>query len=173
MRRAKRFIVTVSDAELIKLRIFFTSVRPITITKSLTARHSNATQRNETKRNATQRSAAYSGGLRCRCAWSRFIGVAHPGVNGRYYALEITLVSRARRRIAFVFAKPSNREQSIRGSVKLWASSRRRFIHPEDLYFETSLDNEPASHCATIWRIYHFFFAMWDAWIEINALNCV
>lgn len=118
-----------------------------------------------TQRNATRR----SGGLRCRCAWSRFIGVAHPGVNGRYYALEITLVSRARRRIVFVFAKPSNREQSIRGSVKLWASSRRRFIHPEDLYFKKSLDNERASHCVTVVYISffrHVGYVNWDKCTE-------
>lgn len=133
--QCKRFSITATDAELIKLRIFFTSVR-----RSRLQNHwprATLTQRNATRR---------SGGLRCQCAWSRFIGVAHPGVNGRYYALEITLVSRARRRIAFVFVKPSNREQSICGSVKLWASSRRRFIHPEDLYFKKSLGNERASH---------------------------
>lgn len=130
-------------------------------------RHSNATKRNATRR---------SGGLRCRCAWSRFIGVAHPGVNGRYYALEITLVSRARRRMAFVFAKPSNREQSIRGFVKLWASSRRRFIHPEDLYFEKSLDNEPAPHRATMAYISlfrHVGCVNWDKcnWIVYKCIE--
>lgn len=119
---------------------------------------------------STQRNATV-----CDADAARFIGVAHPGVNGRYYALEITPVSRARRRIAFVFAKASNREQSIRGSVKLWASSRRRFIHSEDLYFEKFLDNKQRAlyHIAYNFGIYiyiTFFCHMWDAWIEINSL---
>jgi len=102
-----RLRAAATDAELIKLQamyiyiyIFFFPRSPIAITKSLTAPgHSNAA--------AVAAGRAAAAGR--QCTRSRFIGVAHPAVNARYYALEIKpSLSRARRRIAFVSAGPSD-----------------------------------------------------------------
>jgi len=86
---------------------FFRERLPIAITKSLTAPgHSNA--------------AAAAAAAGCRCTRSRFIGVVHPAVNARYYALEITLPepSSASDRIRFR-GTIGPRAIDIRGPVKL------------------------------------------------------
>jgi len=90
---------------------FFHECSAIAITKSLTAPgYSNAAAAAAAGRAASGR----------QCARSRFIGVAHPAVNARYYALEITLPepSSASDRIRFR-GTIGPRAIDIRGPVKL------------------------------------------------------